>query len=263
MSSLNTHVAENLSMEKICNTRDEIVRNIDMAYQLLGKAGGLMMKLGTQGIDPDSNTRSTVERATKDVDPSLWQAVFKWTGLSRIMDSEATRAFIKDLEKNPPPLTIDNVRSQVLTVSQTADEMFARGVYNVLRKVSREYRTNNKEAFKVSDKIIVGYMFTREWCGEKICCEYSAYEKWDDIDRVFTTLAGEHYRPHQLHTQINAACRAGAFEFENTYMRVKGHKNGNAHIFFTRPELLEKVIDLIAAYCGGNAIPDVLFRKGY
>ncbi len=255
--SIYQHVAERMSIEDACAERDHVVATIGDALRLMEKADETMKTLGTYGLTAEVKPRTSLAQATKEVDRAMWRATFARTGLTRIMDKQATTDFNREIDGNKTPeFTVENIQATFLTMSQSADEMFARGVYNIFRRLDRRnYRTNEREPFKIGNKVIVEWIFEKAWSGGGIRVNYNARETLNDLDRVMTTLVGEHFTAHSLVTAIDDAfTNKGESEYTNQYMRIKGFKNGNAHVWFTDAERMEKVNDLIAEYCGGNAL---------
>jgi len=75
-------------------------------------------------------------------------------------------------------------------------------------------------------------------------------EKLDDLARAFHVLDGKPEPDHrdglraQLHRRKHEKSR---FEFGDDYVSVKAFANGNAHITFKRPDLVERCNQMIAS----------------
>jgi len=83
--------------------------------------------------------------------------------------------------------------------------------------------------------------------------KYDASAEINDIDRVFKVLDEKPHNPRELEGFINAALKLGEY-FEDDYYKIKAFMNGNIHIEFKRPDLLEKANRLIHEYYQGEAI---------
>jgi 16S rRNA G966 N2-methylase RsmD len=80
-----------------------------------------------------------------------------------------------------------------------------------------------------------------------------------DIERVFAVLDGNRPNFIDLESRIDESRRYthGPRQslVESDYFRIRTFKNGNAHLWFTRKDLVEKVNKLLAEYYGA-VIPD-------
>ena len=258
--SLCTEVALRKTVEDYCEARARIVALYEGAARSLSVADDLMRAQGTYGLPHEATPRMNCEDAVRQVDARLWRAVFDRTGLTQLMDDEAVRSFLSDLDHNAPAFTADNIRCTVLSMFQAAEEMFGRGAYNVFRQLDRHYRTNDGQAFEVGRKSVLRRVFESDWNGG-LRVRYDARHWVNDVDRVFTTLDGRQFTPHSLEAALNAALAKGASRvFENEFIRVRGFGNGNGHLWLKRDDLRERLNRVIAAYCHNNALPDARRR---
>lgn len=257
MSYFDKHVAVRMRLEDMVERRNQVVALVDHGLKALNEAGAIMNALGCLGLPPEARDVRHgylhTESIERGIDREMWRVAFKRTGLTQIMDDEAVKAFERELEKTPPRFDMANIRSTFVTMSQTADDMFARGVYNVFRKLDRHYRTNELAAFKVQPKAILTWMAT--WWMGYAQLNYRRDGIVNDLDRVLCVLDGKPHRPHALEGAVNAAWKA-CEPFDGEHLKLVPFKNGNAHLTLKRLDLIDKVNDLIAAYCGGNAIPE-------
>lgn len=220
----------------------------DMAKQVLDEVGTYLMPRAGQFDD-------SVERAKRELDASMWRRAFDLTGFKQLMDAEAVAAFERSLEPAPPEFIDSTVRSTFLALHQQAGEMFRRGVVNVFRGLSDEYKTNSSEPFRIGAKVVMGWMIQPGWTGGLQIRHDKAQDKLNDIDRVMKTLDGKLFKPRELESAMNTAFKAGAV-FEDDYYRAKAFKNGNMHLEFKRPDLLEQLNDQIAEHYASGALAD-------
>jgi hypothetical protein len=258
--SLCTEVALRKTVEDYCRARAQIVALYEGAARAMSEADDLMRSNGTNGLPGESTPRMNCEDAVRQVDARLWRAVFDRTGLTQLMDNEAVQSFLRDLDTNAPAFTEDNIRATVLTMWQTAEEMFGRGCYNVFRGLDRHYRTNEGQAFEIGEKAVLRRLFESDWRGG-LRVQYSSRHWLNDIDRCVLTMAGEPFVPHALEAALNAAFAKGASRvFENRFLQIKGFSNGNGHLRFKEREVLVKLNRVIAAYADHRGLPDARGR---
>ena len=252
-----TEIAIPKTLEDYVESKNKALMMIQQAHNLLEAAEAEMATIGNYCYPLDARMRDTPARIKIEMNKRLWEVAIDKTGFKQLMDAEAMRDFKNSVEREPPDFTIENIRCQFLTMYQDAGSMFNRGLVNVFKKLDSSYRTNEKEAFKVGKKIVIRQMFSN-WLGT-LSVNYGRYSSGDgiinDLDRVFKVLAGDKHDPRGLEYAINAHFKKGVYVYEDSYYRIKGFKNGNAHIEFKRDDLLEKANDIIADYYGGT-IPD-------
>lgn len=255
--TINTDVALRKTLSELCDMRDRAVKMVRHGMNAFDDAESIMREFGAYGIGANARPRDNIDEIIRHIDSDCWRLTFERTGLTRIMDAEAIQKMRDELAKKPPEFTMTNITTQVLTMEQTAQAMFQRGVYNVFRKLPGCYRTNTKEPFRISTKNVMTYVFD-QWSMPRLSLRYERSSMINDIDRVMKVLDGKPYHAHELETKINAffAANRDVNTYEDEYLRVRGFRNGNAHVWFLRDDLLEKINDEIAAYCNGNALAE-------
>jgi len=216
----------------------------DMAEKLLGEVGSYLMPRGAQFYED-------IGRTGAQMDASFWRRAFYLTGFKQLMDAEAVADFERSLTPKPPEFTNANIRSVFIDLHGKSGEMFRRGIVNVFRYLSDDYKTNANEPFRIGRKVVMGWMIQPSlWCGLQI--RIGAGDKLNDIDRIVKTLDGKQFQPRETERAMNAAFSDGAV-FEDSYYRAKAFKNGNLHLEFKRADLLDGLNEQIALHYG-NAL---------
>ena len=252
MSAHFQQIALPTTLTDLLEARENALRLLGQARQIIDRAEKDLKQYGHYLMPGAGKMNGSLELATHQLDRAMWRQAFDLTGFRQLMDTKAINDFERGLEHKPPAFTEENIRSTFVSVYQEKDAIFRRGIVNVFRGLSKDYRTNEAEPFRIGEKVIVDWMVTCDgWRGLHI--RYGAAERLDDIDRVFKTLAGEKFHPRSLETAVNAAWAEGNL-YEDDYYRIRGFKKGSMHIQFKRADLLEKVNDLIAEHYGSNAL---------
>lgn len=215
---------------------------------------------------PDMDKYTRVAR--KIIDTNVWSHLIEMTDLQKLMDKQAkdelrdqmryvpdrvdprTKQLITDdeAEKGLPPITVDNVYSTLKYFLATRDETFARGIANAFAKLDRRFRSH--DGFKIGSRVILTRVFN-EWGS----FAYGSHHRDTliDIERVFTILDGKDGNFTSAIGAIEGSRhghRVQQSEAETEYFTIRGFKNGNAHLWFKRDDLLQKVNQVIAAYYG-------------
>lgn len=200
-------------------------------------------------IDPDG-----VRSAWKHyVDASIWRGVFAITGLMDLMDEQEKKKHRASLEKEAFPATADVIYSTIEGLIGEAPDIFKRGVARCFAGLDRRFRSH--DVFKIKDRVILPrFLDDSGW----INTYSTAHDHLVDIERAFAKLEGEAPQPGELRQAImdsrkGYGPRQG--EVETRYFLVRTFKNGNAHLWFRRKDLVEKVNKVLAAYYG-EVVPD-------
>lgn len=229
---------------------------------------------------PDQATYLRV--AHKLINLRCWHYVVDRCGLHQMMDAQAKKELDEQLRyvpeqpalsrrgrelidedeiaKQAPEFTADNVRSTLATFVGQADMIWRRGIAKAFSSLDRRFRSH--DGFKVGSRVIIERMASSDYGRMDIYGRRA--DTFRDIERTLHILDGRdprHARSDFLH-QIERERKWGAHqsEHENAYLKVRIFKNGNAHLWFTRADLIEKVNKELAAYYG-ETIGDARTRE--
>jgi predicted RNA methylase len=200
-----------------------------------------------------------------------WHYVIDRCGMQQLMDAQAKREFDAQLRyvperskhgrevitddeasKGPPEFTADNVRATLATFAGDAQMIWRRGIANAFSKLDRRFRSH--DGFKVGSRVILTYLADHNGSINRYG---NRSEVFRDIERTFHILAGRdprHARSDFLY-QIEEERRGRGFrpaqsEHDSEFFKVRVYKNGNAHLWFTRDDLVEMVNKELAAHYG-------------
>lgn len=251
--SINRDVAIPKTLLDYIAARNKVILLFRDAQRSVDAAKEVCKQVGTYLYPAGGNFGTAEDHFIQDLDCSLWRQAFNHTGFFQLMDKEAHAEFERSLRDTPPEFTEANVREIFLSLAQDSELMFRRGLVNVFLRLSRDYRTNEKEPFKVAHKIVVSYLFELRYT-KGVRVRYGSEATINDIDRVFKVLDGQKHDPRSLEVAINASMANGSGLYEDDYFKVRGYKNGNGHIEFKRADLLEKANMLIHEHYKGRAL---------
>lgn len=195
----------------------------------------------------------------QELDASVWQGLFERTGLFELMDHTAREEWRQSLMGNVPEVTIENVHATMEAVGRDAGMIFRRGLAVAFIDLDRRFRSH--DGFKIGSRMIITNLFN-DWgsmnYGKK-------RETIADVERVLAKLDGQAPDATGLYRAVEDSRGRGMNPrqsvTESRYFRLKGFKNGNAHLWFTRDDLVEKANKMLAEYYG-EVIPDAVDRGG-
>jgi hypothetical protein len=205
-----------------------------------------------------------IQTAIARVDAACWSEVLARTGLEQMMDQQARAEWRTQLDElTMPAFTEANVLATFTALAGQRDEIFERGILNVFRKLSWNYKTNDPVRF--GKRLVVTYAcehFTRRTKAGKLRTDcygptHTFAAKLDDLVRVFSVLDG---KPEPASDQgawallrrqdwMTSDSDATTKDAElHGYLRFRGFKNGNAHITFLRLDLIDELNRILAKH---------------
>lgn len=232
---------------------DDIVNAISEAterHRFYGGAAALVMTRGSVHdlyiMAPDGITKGM-----RTFDAMAWQHLMQESGLRSLMDATARAEWDKTIEKGEfPDLTADNIRATFARLHEARGDMFERGVIEAFRRLSWHYATNLPQKF--GRRIVITHL--TGWH------HYQKCDQVDDLQRVLHILDGKPEPDLRNSGTYKALSKAGLFGMkraglvETEYLSIKAYKNGNAHITFKRPDLVDRMNLIIAKHYPG-ALP--------
>jgi hypothetical protein len=183
------------------------------------------------------------------VDTDAWAYVIQLTKLHDLMDRTAKDQFNQQLLKDPPEFTVDNVTATLQQFAADSGTIFKRGIAECFSKLDRRFRSH--DGWKVGNRIILTYAFTEfgSWNYNR-----NHDDSLRDVERVFRVLDGADPTYceilHRVQTDRGREFRAKQSVSDTEYFRVRAYMNGNAHIWFKRDDLVDRVNQLIGEYYG-------------
>ena len=188
---------------------------------------------------------SFLEAVTKRFDRDAWLYLMEATGLRALMDHEAVESFRKALETDPPALDGDAVGATFKQFYEDREKTFRRGIVNVFKGLVRpKYRSH--DSFKIGRRVILTGALS----------EVSRYVKrrseLADIERIFYVVDHQPLPDPQYDAaaRIHMAQSKHETRCQTDYFELRWFDNGNVHVWFTRPDLVDRVNTLIADHYG-------------
>lgn len=266
---MTTDLVQSISITNLLGQRESVLRALETARSALlgadeivksivGSAPGSRLYHGAASLvcrdmahvfdllSPDG-----IGSAMKQFDAVAWQHLMKESGILSVMDSTSRKEWSASIAKGEAPeLTRDNIEATFGRLHADRGEMFDRGVVVCFRNLSWDYKTNLPQMF--GKRIVVTYL--RGYHGHEKCAQV------DDLQRVMHILDGKPEPDHRQGTyamlsSANLIYEKRAGTIETDYLSIRVFKNGNAHITFLRPDLVERMNKILAKH-HPNALPE-------
>lgn len=204
-----------------------------------------------QSFDPEAS----VEAFRRQVDARTWSRLMVDAGIQDVMDRTAAEKFRRDMTDCPPPVSEETVRGMLLALLEDRDLIFKRGLARVFSSLDRRFKSH--DAFKLGARIILGRIFDEHgyW-------NYSrdAEAQLADVEKVLAVLDGAEPDAGALVRAVNDSRKGWGPRqgySETPYLRIRTFKNGNAHLWFKRDDLVERANLLLAEFYG-KVLPDAV-----
>jgi Domain of unknown function (DUF4942) len=259
------------SAEQIQAERDAVVRHAEQVAELIRSAPNGFPRLQ---IDNHRGNRVDFDSAIviRSADAHAWNRLLQESGLWSFMDQTARDRW-RDLihgegrdssgrqaEEQMPPFTVEAAEDMAQALHRDRGAMVARGVAEVHRKLSGDYRSNAPQRFgpRMIVKGLASVWGTGKWL--HLCSRQT--DALDDLNRFLHLVRG---LPEPDHRQgawhvLGRLVREVPGEVEFGYWRIRLFKNGNAHLYFLHDEDVDR-LNRVLAYASPGQIPDTHRRQ--
>lgn len=260
----NAELVPSVSIDAIVMKRDGMVERVRKAHLLFLEADELARALFAEEDGYQYHRINLLSRdhrhdfvdgdgladLIKGIDARIWSYLLRESGMRSLMDATARAEWDKAIEKGDvPAITRESIAATFGALYDGRREMFERGVIAIFRSLSWDYKTNSPVMF---GKRLVLRRIADAWGPN-----YDGCNRLDDLIRVMSILDG---RPEPDYRQgCNRRMHEARWPKENNpldlgYFTVRGFKNGNGHLTFTRADLVEKMNGILARHYPG-ALP--------
>ncbi|MBK4714728.1 MULTISPECIES: DUF4942 domain-containing protein [Tenebrionibacter/Tenebrionicola group] len=197
---------------------------------------------------------TAMKAITRNIDRSIWRDLMLKSGMIALMDAEARDQWYKSLEQDEiPAISEENILSTFEQLHQSKSAVFERGIINVFKSLSWDYKSNSPCRF--GKKIIVTGLVRHDQWGFHMNWGHRR-DQLADLDRMLSLLDGKPVPesrsdlPCRFAKHIDDARRSSEV-FEDEYMEIRYFQKGTAHLTFKRPDLIERMNDIIALHYPG------------
>ncbi|WP_049102423.1 DUF4942 domain-containing protein [Klebsiella oxytoca] len=262
-----TDVICSTSIERIIIGRSNALKQIETLIQHVADISTLTSSIGGKtaldwamkqdfrcGCWLMEKREAVMKAITRNLDREIWRDLMKKSGMLSIMDAQAREQWYNSLEKDDiPTISEENILSTFKQLHQSKGEVFERGVINVFKSLSWDYKSNSPCQF--GRKIIVNGLvkydrwgFGLNWSRQR--------DRLADLERMLMLLDGKPVPDNRadvtcrLRDHINENRHSTSYEDE--MFTIKYFQKGTAHITFKQPELVEQLNDIIAHHYPGT-----------
>lgn len=254
------------SIERIITGRDAALKQIEVLICQLDDVSRLTSGIGCdiashwamrQGHSFDCWLVQPIDKAmpviTRNIDRSIWRDLMLKSGMLILMDAEARSQWAKSLEEGDlPAISQANILSTFEQLHHNKHDVFERGIINVFKGLSWDYRTNNPCYF--GKRIIVNNLVKHDRWGYSLNWGWRR-DQLADLERMLYLLDGKTIpdNRHDVTIRLLDFIRdnPGQQVFEDDLFTIRLFQKGSGHITFKRMDLVEKMNDIIVKHYPG------------
>ncbi|UCQ27257.1 DUF4942 domain-containing protein [Edwardsiella tarda] len=257
-----TDIICSTSIEHLVIGRNSALKQIEVLIQQIDDistltsniGGGKANEWGVRQYRYDcwlmEKTETAMKAITCNLDRSIWRDLMNRSGMLAIMDAQAREQWYRNLEGNDiPAISEANILSTFEQLHQSKDEVFERGVINVFKGLSWDYKSNSP--CKFGKKSIVNGLvkydkwgFGLNWGGQR--------DRLADLERMLMLLDGKPVPNNRADVTRRLSDHIHENRHSNHYedevFVIKYFQKGTAHITSKRSELVDKLNDIIARH---------------
>lgn len=254
-------VISSTSIERIVTGRNAALAEIETLIQQLDDisaltssvGGGKSNEWGVRQYRYDcwlmDKPETAIKAITRNIDRNIWKNLMNKSGMLALMDAQAREEWYNSLEKDDiPAVSEENILSTFEQLHQSKAEVFERGIINVFKGLSWDYKSNSP--CKFGKKIIVDGLVQYDRWGFHFR-HGRRREQLSDLDRMLNLLDGKPVPENRndLAVRLDAhISKQHASVFEDEYVEIRYFQKGSGHITFKRSDLVERMNDIIAKH---------------
>ncbi|HAU4281871.1 MULTISPECIES: DUF4942 domain-containing protein [Citrobacter] len=261
-----TDVICSTSIERIVTGRNAALAQIEALIQQLNDISTLTRSIGGKtaldwamkqefrcGCWLMEKPETAMKAITRNLDRGIWRDLMKKSGMLSIMDAQARDQWYRNLEGDGIPAVSEaNILSTFEQLHLNKGDVFERGVINVFKGLSWDYKSNSP--CKFGKKIIVTGLVKYDRWGFGLNWGWRR-DRLSDLERMLMLLDGKPVPDNRADITRRLADHIHANRHSNRYedemFSIKYFQKGTAHITFKRPELVDKLNDIIARHYPG------------
>lgn len=249
-----SEVVKSVSIENLVNQREAAIAAFRRALAALEEASEICQAghLGVPDIRLERHSRysnpvadtEALGSIVKEIDSTGWQYLMSESGLRTFMDRKAREEWdAKIAGRDIPELTRENIAATFAGLNGSRGELFERGVIQVFRNLSWDYKTNQPQMF--GKRIIMNGVVDQYGYAS-----LSRANEVDDLIRCFHVLDEKPEPDHRqgFYRLLSDARGESGNTMETEYFHLRYFKKGSGHFTFKRPELVDRMNQILAKH---------------
>lgn len=258
-----TDVICSTSIERIVTGRNTALKQIETLIHQLDDISTLTRSIGGKtaldwamkqdfrcGCWLMEKTETAMKVITRNMDRGIWRDLMKKSGMLSLMDAQARDQWDRNLEGDEiPAISEANILSTFEQLHQSKDEVFERGIINIFKRLSWDFKTNSPCSF--TKKMIINSLVVYNRWGYSMCGGWRR-DQLADLERMLHLLDGKPIPDNRgdVTTRLmdHVSLQKASHIYEDDYFSIRYFQKGTGHITFKRPDLVDKMNDIVAKH---------------
>lgn len=258
-----TDVICSTSIERIVTGRNTALTQIETLIHQLDDISTLTRSIGGKtaldwamkqdfrcGCWLMEKTETAMKVITRNMDRGIWRDLMKKSGMLSLMDAQARDQWDRNLEGDEiPAISEANILSTFEQLHQSKDEVFERGIINIFKGLSWDFKTNSPCSF--TKKMIINSLVVYNRWGYSMCGGWRR-DQLADLERMLHLLDGKPIPDNRgdVTTRLmdHVSLQKASHIYEDDYFSIRYFQKGTGHITFKRPDLVDKMNDIVAKH---------------
>lgn len=251
------------SIERVVTGRDTALKRIEQLIQQLDAISGLTSEIGggtaqgwamKAGHRYDSWLTEEVDKALpaiiRNIDRCIWSDLMLKSGMMALMDAQARDQWHKNQEEGDlPTISEANILSTFEQLHLNKMDVYERGIINVFKGLSWDYKTNSPCSF--GKKIIINNLVAYNRWGFSLNWGWRR-DQLADLERMLFLLDGKHIPDNRgdISTRLMEHIRdnPAKYVYEDEFFSIRYYQKGTVHLTFKSLNLIERMNDIIAKH---------------
>lgn len=262
-----TDVICSTSIERIITVRLNTLQLLTSVMQQIAEISRLTQSIGGDAVERWGMTpgnryecwliqppEKAIPVMIRNIDRRVWEDLMQRSGMLALMDSQARDEWHRNLESNKfPEISEANILSTFEQLHHSKNDVFERGVINVFKGLSWDYKSNSPCMF--GKKIIVEGLVKHDRWGFHFS-RGSRSNQLVDLERMLHLLDGKPVPDNRVDVASRFDSHVSQYgksakDYCDEYLSIRYFQKGSAHITFKRPDLVEKMNDIVAKHYPG------------
>jgi hypothetical protein len=223
-------------------TRDLIIEGYQSLKQAQAMAEEYFPGRFVSVVDSRISVERAAEKALGRLKKGVWRQIVHQTGVRKILSIKRAReldANLDDAEKLPD-ISVQSVLDYLATLRENSKDLASESVKEVFQWLRPYDRYKTNDHWQVGKKVILTNCV--ELRGGQFRVSYYKRPELSALDQVFHLLDGAGI-PDGYHCPLVDGLNTLRYgdKGETTYFEYQAYKNGNVHVTFKRPDLVQEL----------------------
>lgn len=253
---MKSELINSVRFEAVLQARDAIAERISKAHALLQEAQSIASRnsLGKVCFRDDWSpmemkvflSEGGDGRAISLMDQSAWALLLDRSNVMDLMSARRKQEWRRAMAKGEaPPFTLEAIVGTFRSLYESRTETFEISVLECFQSLHPRYATNGLTGF--GKRVVLSHVtdvYAGGMPGRSTC------DQVDDLLRFMHLMDGQPI-PHTQKVRgaiLASICNGSARVYEDEYIQLRWFRNGNGHLTFKRPDLVDRMNEMIAKH---------------